>query len=89
MISTETKPSPTTAREGQVDIREDEDQSVKLSEIVELLLAAGYFRARIKGLSPFDKVGTNHHNSYQLVITNFTINTRHCLNSSYLHSIVT
>ncbi|XP_045105593.1 coiled-coil domain-containing protein 93-like isoform X2 [Portunus trituberculatus] len=56
MISTETKPSPTTAREGQVDIREDEDQSVKLSEIVELLLAAGYFRARIKGLSPFDKI---------------------------------
>ncbi|KAK8390211.1 hypothetical protein O3P69_013055 [Scylla paramamosain] len=56
MISTETKPSPATAREGQVDIREDEDQSVKLSEIVELLLAAGYFRARIKGLSPFDKI---------------------------------
>lgn len=56
MISTETKPSPTTAREGQVDIREDEEQNVKLSEIVELLLAAGYFRARIKGLSPFDKI---------------------------------
>uniref|UniRef100_A0A8C4IGJ9 Coiled-coil domain-containing protein 93 n=1 Tax=Dicentrarchus labrax TaxID=13489 RepID=A0A8C4IGJ9_DICLA len=31
-------------------------QSVKLAEILELLLAAGYFRARIKGLSPFDKV---------------------------------
>uniref|UniRef100_A0A673HK42 Coiled-coil domain-containing protein 93 n=1 Tax=Sinocyclocheilus rhinocerous TaxID=307959 RepID=A0A673HK42_9TELE len=29
---------------------------VKLAEILELLLAAGYFRARIKGLSPFDKV---------------------------------
>lgn len=56
MISTETKLTPTTAREGQVDIREDEDQSVKLSEIVELLVAAGYFRARIKGLSPFDKI---------------------------------
>lgn len=25
-------------------------------EIVELLLSAGYFRARISGLSPFDKV---------------------------------
>lgn len=25
-------------------------------EVVELLLAAGYFRARIKGLTPFDKV---------------------------------
>lgn len=40
----------------QVEIREDEDQNVKLSEILELLLAAGYFRSRIKGLSPFDKV---------------------------------
>ncbi|XP_044071643.1 coiled-coil domain-containing protein 93 [Siniperca chuatsi] len=40
----------------QVETREDEDQSVKLAEILELLLAAGYFRARIKGLSPFDKV---------------------------------
>lgn len=29
---------------------------MKLVEILELLLAAGYFRARIKGLSPFDKV---------------------------------
>ncbi|XP_035994667.1 coiled-coil domain-containing protein 93 isoform X2 [Fundulus heteroclitus] len=40
----------------QVESREDEDQSVKLAEILELLLVAGYFRARIKGLSPFDKV---------------------------------
>ncbi|KAL7385321.1 hypothetical protein ABVT39_019323 [Epinephelus coioides] len=40
----------------QVETREDEDQSVKLAEILELLLVAGYFRARIKGLSPFDKV---------------------------------
>lgn len=31
-------------------------QKKKLEEIVELLVAAGYFRARIKGLSPFDKV---------------------------------
>ena len=28
-----------------------------MAETIELLLAAGYFRARIKGLSPFDKVG--------------------------------
>ena len=28
----------------------------KLQEIIDLLVAAGYFRARIKGLSPFDKV---------------------------------
>uniref|UniRef100_A0A8C1FS91 Coiled-coil domain-containing protein 93 n=1 Tax=Cyprinus carpio carpio TaxID=630221 RepID=A0A8C1FS91_CYPCA len=40
----------------RVETREDEEQSVKLAEILELLLAAGYFRARIKGLSPFDKV---------------------------------
>ncbi|XP_014666335.1 PREDICTED: coiled-coil domain-containing protein 93-like, partial [Priapulus caudatus] len=40
----------------QPESREDEEQSVKLQETIELLLAAGYFRARIKGLSPFDKV---------------------------------
>lgn len=40
----------------KVETREDEEQNVKMAETVELLLAAGYFRARIKGLSPFDKV---------------------------------
>nr|XP_015214065.1 PREDICTED: coiled-coil domain-containing protein 93 isoform X1 [Lepisosteus oculatus] len=40
----------------QVETREDEEQNIKLLEILELLVAAGYFRARIKGLSPFDKV---------------------------------
>lgn len=40
----------------QVEVREDEEQERKFQEIIELLLAAGYFRARIKGLSPFDKV---------------------------------
>lgn len=43
-------------QEIEVDIREDEEQSVKLRESIDLLLAAGYFRARIKGLSPFDKI---------------------------------
>jgi hypothetical protein len=38
------------------DIREDEEQLEKLDQIIELLVAAGYFRARIKGLSSFDKV---------------------------------
>ena len=38
------------------DIREDEEQLEKLDEMIELLVAAGYFRARIKGLSAFDKV---------------------------------
>uniref|UniRef100_A0A3P8XS44 Coiled-coil domain-containing protein 93 n=1 Tax=Esox lucius TaxID=8010 RepID=A0A3P8XS44_ESOLU len=45
-----------TLEGGRVETREDEEQSVKLAEILELLLAAGYFRARIKGLGPFDKV---------------------------------
>lgn len=40
----------------EVDIREDEEQGVKFNEIVDLLVAAGYFRARIKGISNFDKV---------------------------------
>ncbi|XP_024919466.1 coiled-coil domain-containing protein 93 [Cynoglossus semilaevis] len=40
----------------EVETREDEEQNIKLAEILELLLAAGYFRARIKGLSSFDKV---------------------------------
>ncbi|XP_077988967.1 coiled-coil domain-containing protein 93-like [Glandiceps talaboti] len=40
----------------QAEVREDEEQHIKLQETIELLTAAGYFRARIKGLSPFDKV---------------------------------
>ncbi|XP_064386221.1 coiled-coil domain-containing protein 93-like [Halichondria panicea] len=50
---------PQLDAEGQqieYDVREDEDQDVKLQESINLLLAAGYFRARIKGLSPFDKI---------------------------------
>ena len=38
------------------DIREDEDQDIKFQEVCELLVGAGYFRARIKGLAPFEKV---------------------------------
>lgn len=44
----------------QYDVREDEEQNVKLKESIDLLLAAGYFRARIKGLTPFDKVSSTH-----------------------------
>ncbi|XP_043467403.1 coiled-coil domain-containing protein 93 [Leptopilina heterotoma] len=40
----------------EADVREDEEQGVKFQEIIDLLVAAGYFRARIKGLSNFDKV---------------------------------
>lgn len=53
------KPSVRQAGDGnevEVEVREDEEQSVKLQEILDLLVAAGYFRARIKGLSPFDKI---------------------------------
>ncbi|XP_071803489.1 coiled-coil domain-containing protein 93-like [Asterias amurensis] len=46
----------THGREVEVETREDEEQNIKLQETIELLLAAGYFRARIKGLTPFDKV---------------------------------
>lgn len=40
----------------KIDVREDEEQATKFQEIIDLLVAAGYFRARIKGLSNFDKV---------------------------------
>ena len=40
----------------QVQVREDEEQKEKLSGIIDLLLAAGYFRARISSLPVFDKV---------------------------------
>lgn len=40
----------------KVDVREDEEQTVKLEEIIEMLVSAGYYRARIKGLANFDKV---------------------------------
>lgn len=38
------------------DVREDEEQINKMNEICELLVAGGYFRARIKGLHNFDKI---------------------------------
>ncbi|XP_043223265.1 coiled-coil domain-containing protein 93-like [Amphibalanus amphitrite] len=40
----------------QADVRDDEEQQTKYQECLDLLLAAGYFRARIRGLSPFDKL---------------------------------
>ncbi|KAL5006597.1 hypothetical protein ScPMuIL_015403 [Solemya velum] len=44
------------SQDAEVEVREDEEQNVKLGQTIDLLLAAGYFRSRIKGLSPFDKV---------------------------------
>lgn len=38
------------------DERQDAEQAAKHQEIMDILIAAGYFRARIKGLSPFDKI---------------------------------
>lgn len=38
------------------DVREDEEQISKMKDISQLLVAGGYFRARIKGLHNFDKV---------------------------------
>uniref|UniRef100_A0A915PVZ4 Coiled-coil domain-containing protein 93 n=1 Tax=Setaria digitata TaxID=48799 RepID=A0A915PVZ4_9BILA len=40
----------------EFDIREDEEQLTKLQDIIDLLVAAGYFRARIKTIPHFDKV---------------------------------
>jgi len=46
-----------STREGFSEVRNDEEEKGKIfGEIVEILLAAGYFRARINGLTPFDKV---------------------------------
>ena len=44
------------ARSGQADSTVDADQAKKYDEIINLLIAAGYFRARISKLSPFDKI---------------------------------
>lgn len=40
-------------------LRNDEDNEKTYQKIVELLIAAGYFRARIQNLEPFDKVKQN------------------------------
>lgn len=58
-------------------MREDEEQERKFQEIIELLLAAGYFRARIKGLSPFDKVICS------LIIKINQINSKYTLTKSH------
>ena len=65
----------------QIETREDEEQNIKMAETVELLLAAGYFRARIKVLSPFDKVGDKI--SYCLL--SFNCNT--CLSKDLFYSV--
>lgn len=47
---------PSRAADGVFDIREDEEQFEKLQHCLDLLVAAGYFRARVKGISAFDKI---------------------------------
>jgi len=44
------------ARDGIADVTIDKEQVKAYESIVELLLAAGYFRARIPVLSQFDKI---------------------------------
>lgn len=39
-----------------IEVRDDEEQQIKYQQIISTLVAAGYFRARIIGLSPFDMV---------------------------------
>lgn len=43
-------------REVVVEERVDKEAKTKFQETIDLLVAAGYFRARIKGLSDFDKI---------------------------------
>ncbi|XP_062517530.1 coiled-coil domain-containing protein 93-like [Corticium candelabrum] len=50
------KHSYTSGDDTEGEAREDQEQNKKLADTIELLLAAGYFRARIKGLTPFDKI---------------------------------
>lgn len=40
----------------QIETREDSEQQVAYHEIVEALIKAGYYRAQVQGLSPFDKI---------------------------------
>ncbi|XP_012254188.2 coiled-coil domain-containing protein 93 isoform X2 [Athalia rosae] len=56
MFVNASKRSAKTLESTEADVREDEEQAIKFQEIIDLLVAAGYFRARIKGLSSFDKV---------------------------------
>ncbi|KYQ90201.1 hypothetical protein DLAC_08800 [Tieghemostelium lacteum] len=44
------------ARDGEISQMIDTESEQKYQEIIELLVTGGYFRARISGLSPFDKV---------------------------------
>lgn len=57
----------------QIETREDEEQSQKLQEIIDLLIAAGYFRARIKGLSPFDKVWDISSIFYEYILLKYIV----------------
>ncbi|XP_014483645.1 PREDICTED: coiled-coil domain-containing protein 93 [Dinoponera quadriceps] len=56
MLNDVPKRLPKRFESTEADVREDEEQTTKFQEIIDLLVAAGYFRARIKGLSNFDKV---------------------------------
>ena len=42
-----------------MEVRNDEEQAERLQDSLDIRVAAGYFRARVKGLEPFDKVSGN------------------------------
>ncbi len=46
----------TSTQSGVGELQLDPEQVEKYNEIIDLLLAGGYFRARIQGLDSFDKV---------------------------------
>ena len=48
--------TPGGARYGENTLVVDQEQQEKYEEIISLLLAGGYFRARISTLDPFDKI---------------------------------
>lgn len=43
-------------REIEVEVREDEESTQKQQQIMDVLLASGYYRAYIRGLSTFNKI---------------------------------
>ena len=51
------------------EIREDPEKQVALEKILELFNAAGYFRARITALTPFDKVGKRERKEKKRLLT--------------------
>jgi hypothetical protein len=56
MFSDASAPKVASRDRDKSDVTLDEDQEKKYDDIIDYLVAGGYFRARIQGLSRFDKV---------------------------------